>query len=431
MSNSLEFESIPVNSTMQDLENDSFDLNSEEQSYNNNDFDDNEDPNNFEEITSITRINQSNKMVLKSFRDKYPMSIGLLSSLASSSASSLNSMTEFNQRDCKLDEQDQQGYNDNDDADEDLDQFVRRKSNKGIVKSKKSGSSSRDQLSKSDLNRIYKELNEIHNRLVSEHQILNEREQDLKKRESRLSLNEERLVKLTKLDHKLKFEEIKYRYENEISNLHTDLREKSKENKRLNEAYKIIKRSNETLKQQLNDKQDKNDKFEKQVTSLNSRLVNLQKKVQFNQAQTQTHTQKAESNQVTKKTMPTQKSAPNPAMSPNMLDGLVMLLEWISIENLKSSLNFNLPLSPNNAHLIEKINHILPIVADLIVNFNLRKYQLAFVEFVYWSILHLDSSFQNKVRIVLFKKKISSIIFQIFLMPRSSKYAKKKLLNFF
>jgi hypothetical protein len=67
-----------------------------------------------------------------------------------------------------------------------------------------------------------------------------------------LSQDEDRLIKLNKLDSKLRFEEIKLRYENEINSLRNDLKEKSKENKRLNEAYRIIKKSNETLKQQVN-----------------------------------------------------------------------------------------------------------------------------------------------------------------------------------
>ena len=85
----------------------------------------------------------------------------------------------------------------------------------------------------------------------SEYQILQEREHELKKREIRLSQDEDRLIKLNKLDSKLRFEEIKMRYENEINNLRNDLKEKAKENKRLNEAYKIIKKSNENLKSQV------------------------------------------------------------------------------------------------------------------------------------------------------------------------------------
>lgn len=66
-----------------------------------------------------------------------------------------------------------------------------------------------------------------------------------------MSQDEDRLIKLNKLDSKLRFEEIKFRYENEINNLRNDLKEKSKENKRLNEAYRIIKKANETLKHQV------------------------------------------------------------------------------------------------------------------------------------------------------------------------------------
>ena len=89
--------------------------------------------------------------------------------------------------------------------------------------------------------------------------------------------------------------------------------------------------------------------------------------------------------------------------SVNILDALSLLMEWISQEHLRPAINFNLPLN-NNTQIIEKSYKILPVLADLIINFStasnfslLKKYQLAFIEFIYWSLLHSDASFQNKV----------------------------------
>ena len=86
---------------------------------------------------------------------------------------------------------------------------------------------------------------------------------------------------------------------------------------------------------------------------------------------------------------------------------MVILLEWISQEYMKSSINFNLPFN-NNSQIIDKSNRLLPILADLIINLSnsnaglLKKHQLTLLEFIYWSLLHLDASFQNKVSCFIF-----------------------------
>lgn len=219
MSNEFDFQvtgSIPVNSTLQDLEenddNDSFDFNENElvahkiskisstksrpsqnsrklssnskqenfvyenqqNEFDNDNFyyDNDIDATDLKEITSITRINQSNKVILKSFQEKYPTSIRILSERCLSSSSSFNSLTDHYEN---QEEYDNQLYNDNSDqvddyVEENLDDncldMLERKINRNLSLSNRRQSSNSKSLSKSDLNRIYKELNEIHNRLV-------------------------------------------------------------------------------------------------------------------------------------------------------------------------------------------------------------------------------------------------------------------------
>ena len=67
----------------------------------------------------------------------------------------------------------------------------------------------------------------------------------------RLKADEERLVKLAQLDTKLRFEEIRLNYDAELNNLKVEFKEKFKENKRLNDAYKLVKQTNDSLKQQV------------------------------------------------------------------------------------------------------------------------------------------------------------------------------------
>ncbi len=72
------------------------------------------------------------------------------------------------------------------------------------------------------------------------------------------------------------YTEFKSTYETEICNLREELKEKNKEVKRLNDAFRTIKQTNETLRLQVNDKQEKSVKLEKQTVSLNNRVANLQ-----------------------------------------------------------------------------------------------------------------------------------------------------------
>lgn len=91
----------------------------------------------------------------------------------------------------------------------------------------------------------------------------------------------------------------------------------------------------------------------------------------------------------------------------NILEAFAMLLDWLSQVHLKKRLNFNLPFS-GDASVIDKSCRLLPLLVELIVNLNnlsisnlmsnsFKKYHLAFLEFIYWSILHCDSTFQNHV----------------------------------
>ena len=61
-----------------------------------------------------------------------------------------------------------------------------------------------------------------------------------------------------------------------------------------------------------------------------------------------------------------------------------------------------------NAQILDKSCRLLPLLAELIIHLNssqltngvgnsFKKYHLAFLEFIYWSLLHCDASFQNVV----------------------------------
>ena len=251
---------IPYNSTMQDLDElDTFSLMENEiKSNEDHSGDDDEaedafhaqlasDDHNFEEITTVSKLKNSHKKVLKSFREKYPMSMKIPQMPCFSSSS--NSLNSFDDEDTCNSERNNP--------------YATSRSNRR-----------QEPFSKQDLNKIYQELNIIHNKLVvrvfsnqnhslkleiiyicfdyqDEYEILQEREDELKKRELRLKLDEERLIKLAQLDTKLRFEEIRLNYDVELNNLKVEFKEKFKENKRLHDAFKAVKQTNDSLKQQV------------------------------------------------------------------------------------------------------------------------------------------------------------------------------------
>ena len=127
------------------------------------------EPTDTREITSITKINQSHKKLLKSFRDKYPTSIRIPTDRILSSSSSFSSLVDNFEN---QDDYDNQFYNDYEGREEieevdyvDDDEIGGNLLSRNMDLHRRSKNSAKA-LSKSDLSRIYKELNEIHNKLV-------------------------------------------------------------------------------------------------------------------------------------------------------------------------------------------------------------------------------------------------------------------------
>ena len=96
------------------------------------------------------------------------------------------------------------------------------------------------------------------------------------RRENRLIDEEQRLIKSKDANIQLVYNDLKMKYEKEILSLRNELKEKVKENKRVNNSFNITRQSNENLKKQIKEKNEKLFKLEDQNFSLNSRLNNLQ-----------------------------------------------------------------------------------------------------------------------------------------------------------
>lgn len=89
----------------------------------------------------------------------------------------------------------------------------------------------------------------------------------------------------------------------------------------------------------------------------------------------------------------------------NILEAFALLLDWLGQVHLKENINFSLPIS-GNTQVLDKSCRLLPLLAELIIHLNsssmsnlvtqsFQKYHLAFLEFIYWSLLHYDLSLQN------------------------------------
>ncbi len=159
----------------------------------------------------------------------------------------------------------------------------------------------------------------------------------------------------------------------------------------------------------LQEKHEKNMRLEKQLNALNSRFTNLQKisSVKPNdqpKSATVCGSRNALQIKNTSKT-PAQthiQQQQTLVHNANVLEAFALLLDWIGQVHLKESLNFSLPLSGNN-QILDKSCRLLPLLAELIIHLNsssitnlvansFQKYHLAFLEFIYWSLLHYDFS---------------------------------------
>jgi hypothetical protein len=118
----------------------------------------------------------------------------------------------------------------------------------------------------------------------------------------------------------------------------------------------------------------------------------------------------------------------------NTLEAFAITLEWINETNLKRTIDLNLPLN-NDLKLLDKIQKLLPTLSDLLIMVNnnataglnqstleiFKKYNVSFLEFIYWSLLHFDLSFQNqKINLSATCRRIGDEIFKCLNVSRSS-----------
>ncbi|KAI8508676.1 hypothetical protein Bbelb_137750 [Branchiostoma belcheri] len=138
-----------------------------------------------------------------------------------------------------------------------------------------------------NVKKIYKELVSINNKLQEENALLHERQEELGRREL-LVLERERALDEIEEQHgdlNKHWAIMQHKHKRELGQWEEALKERTKENKRLQHSFEVMKQANDQLRKQLTESQESKKKLEAQASSLERRVVNLQRKQHFAERQ--------------------------------------------------------------------------------------------------------------------------------------------------
>ncbi|XP_071786779.1 coiled-coil domain-containing protein 138-like isoform X1 [Asterias amurensis] len=271
---------------------------------------------------------------------------------------------------------------------------------------------------------VYAELATINRKLQQESAILHERELDLMERER--ALDEREQTSLLERDQSVhhahrevgrRFAELKEQHQSEISKWHVQLQDKSKENKRLKSSFETLKQANDSLRKQLSEIQEQNKRLESQAVNVQSRLANLQRKQELTARQRELDSvslrAKAENRQqllATKDNTDASKAAGQAKHTSStkpaaVYDVMGVLLEWLSEVHLRNTMTADcikqpLIALPTPELTKERCTKILPSIVEVLhcLPPSSSKIHLPCLQFIYWSLVHLDQSQQPQQR---------------------------------
>uniref|UniRef100_A0A2C9KPQ4 Coiled-coil domain-containing protein 138 n=1 Tax=Biomphalaria glabrata TaxID=6526 RepID=A0A2C9KPQ4_BIOGL len=268
------------------------------------------------------------------------------------------------------------------------------------------------EISKEEMKEIYRELQAISDKLREENNILHEREAKLKERERMLTISQESLQTVTDHQMRSKISALEEKFGSEIVQLEQTLKEKLKENKRLKENFETMKQANDALKKEIEVLTLRNSKLEKMSNSLQARFVNLQRKQEYDlklkESDTMKQTTEISSNQqsrentsqklgeklenkILKNNTPQNKQSVVQVYSTTVS----ILFDWICEAHLRQSLT-ELPIKPVETYkslpfIQDKVVKILPNLVDILRDNSSNIHcGLPCLQFIYWSLLHLD-----------------------------------------
>ncbi|XP_012936514.1 coiled-coil domain-containing protein 138 [Aplysia californica] len=270
------------------------------------------------------------------------------------------------------------------------------------------------ELTREDIKGIYAELQAISDKLREENKILHEREVKLKERERMLTISQDSLQTITDHQIKVKMAAIEERLKAELSQMDQALKEKTKENKRLKENFETIKQANDVMKKEMQVLQAQNEKLTKTSSSMQARLANLQRKLEYEQklkdADVMKLQEEIKGEQPVKDVEKVEEKAAKAAKTNRQATVQVYsaavsaLLDWVCEAHLRQAL-VDAPTRPSESYttpafIHERVIKILPSLVDILRDnaANVRCC-LPCLQFVYWSLLHIDQLQQTQQNI--------------------------------
>ncbi|CAL8342160.1 unnamed protein product [Boreogadus saida] len=273
--------------------------------------------------------------------------------------------------------------------------------------------SSTCQSSPSDLDKVCQEMMTIYKRLQAERVSHQEWERELMEREGRLEEGERRVEERSEALGRLSGMEealnscilsVQERHQREVLKLQELLKERMGEIKRMSSSFNVMKKLNNSMKEQLKELGEHNTKLESHCKRVQGRLENLQRKydpgmvekARLNVCAKATQSRREKSGASSK---PTNKAPMRPS-SPSLL---ALLLDWL-LETQTFSLvaphhetASDPQCLPPQVLLTDRCLQMLPLLADQLQRTSLSDppLLLCVLRLVYWSLRHLDSSPQR------------------------------------
>ncbi|KAL0963657.1 hypothetical protein UPYG_G00309180 [Umbra pygmaea] len=190
----------------------------------------------------------------------------------------------------------------------------------------------------------------------------------------------------------------------EVKQLQDQLREKTRDNKRLMSSFNSIKELNDTMKQQLNELSEQNKRLENQYRKVHARLENLQRKFEYSLAQKGRENvclKTAESKPSKPETTATSKPAKG-TVSPVPLRLLVLLLDWVldgqalpPVPGDSMIAQGQKHTSPPAVSLHDRCSKVLPLLVEQLLQPSASSdplVALSLVKFLYWSLTEVNNS---------------------------------------
>eukprot|EP00058_Branchiostoma_floridae_P025874 XP_002611364.1 hypothetical protein BRAFLDRAFT_73240 [Branchiostoma floridae] len=266
-----------------------------------------------------------------------------------------------------------------------------------------------------NVKKVYKELVSINNKLQEENALLHERQEELGRREL-LVLERERALDEIEEQHgdlNKHWAVMQHKHKREVEQWEEALRDRTKENKRLQHSFEVMKQANDQLRKQLTEVQELKKKLEVQASSLERRVVNLQRKQQFAERQKGVENipplQQPDTRPAKPVKEPTSKGTDSTVAKPKpsgLLEMLAVLLDWVCEANLQQqqqSDGRSTPLIslPAPELIQDRCIKVLPHLSELLhqVSTSHTRLHLPCLQFVFWAMFNIQQS--NKQHVLL------------------------------